>query len=77
MEKTVKLALKGILLYTTIISAMLYVCGIDSLYDEGYFIISTLIVVSLICTCYKTISEKEADLLLLSKFFDGEDRELD
>lgn len=71
MEKTVKLALKGILLYTTIISAMLYVCGVDSIYDNGYFFPATGIVALLIYICYKTITEEEADILSGNKLFGG------
>lgn len=46
--KTIKLILKGILLYTTMILAMLYICGVDSIYDNGYFLPATGIVALLI-----------------------------
>ena len=68
---TIKLILKGILLYTTIIVAMLYVCGVDSIYDNGYFLPATGIVALLIYICYKTITEKEADILSGNKLFGG------
>lgn len=67
--KTIKLILKGILLYTTIIVAMLYVCGVDSIYDNGYFLPATGIVALLIYICYKTITEEEADILSGNKLF--------
>lgn len=67
--KTIKLILKGILLYTTIIAAMLYICGVDSIYDNGYFLPATGIVALLIYICYKTITEEEADILSGNKLF--------
>lgn len=69
--KTIKLILKGILLYTTMIAAMLYVCGVDSIYDNGYFLPATGIVALLIYICYKTITEEEADILSGNKLFGG------
>ena len=69
--KTIKLILKGILLYTTMILAMLYICGVDSIYDNGYFLPATGIVALLIYICYKTITEEEADILSGNKFFGG------
>lgn len=69
--KTIKLILKGILLYITMIAAMLYVCGVDSIYDNGYFLPATGIIALLIYICYKTITEEEADILLGNKLFGG------
>lgn len=68
---TIKLLLKGILLYTTMILAMLYICGVDSIYDNGYFFPATGIVALLIYICYKTITEEEADILSGNKLFGG------
>lgn len=69
--KTIKLILKGILLYTTMILAILYICGVDSIYDNGYFFPATGIVALLIYICYKTITEEEADILSGNKLFGG------
>lgn len=69
--KTIKLILKGIFLYTTIILTMLYICGVDSIYDNGYFLPATGIVTLLIYICYKTITEEEADILSGNKLFGG------
>ena len=69
--KTIKLILKGILLYTTIILTTIYICGVDSIYDNGYFLPATGIVALLIYICYKTITEEEADILSGNKFFGG------
>lgn len=66
---TIKLILKGILLYTTIIVVILYVCGVDSTYDNGYFFLATSIVALLIYICYKTITKKEANILSGNKLF--------
>jgi hypothetical protein len=67
--RMVVLTLKGILLYSTMIVAMLYVAGIDSIYDNGYFIEGTLVVVAMIYICYITINEKEFSILTLEHLF--------
>lgn len=64
-----KLFLKGVLLYTTFIVCMLAIVGIDSLYDNGYFFETILVVGGLIYLCKKTISEEEFNILSLDKFF--------
>lgn len=69
--KAIKLILKGILLYTTMILAILYICGVDSIYDNGYFLPVTGIVTLLIYICYKTITEEEANILSGNKLFGG------
>ena len=61
--KTTKLILKGLLFYTTIILSILYVCGVDSIYDNNYFLTATGIVALLIYVCYKTITNEELDIL--------------
>lgn len=72
---TIKITLKGILLYATIIAGVLYISGIDSIFEEGYFIIATFIVALLIFTCCKTISKKELDILTLDKYFKEKDND--
>lgn len=67
--KTIKLILKGILLYTTMILAILYICGVDSIYNNGYFLPATGIVALLIYICYKTITKEEANILSGNKLF--------
>lgn len=61
--KKIILCLKGILLYTTIIATMLFVGGIDSLFDNGWLIEAGLFVAGLIYACYKFITEEEFDSL--------------
>lgn len=67
-ERTI-LVLKGILLYITMIASMLFVGGVDSLYDNGYFFYSIIIVAGLIYACYKVIDKEEFDILTLNKYF--------
>lgn len=64
-----KLFLKGVLLYITFTVCMLAVGGIDSLYDNGYFFETILVVSGLIYLCKKTISEEEFEILSFDKFF--------
>lgn len=65
----IKLALKGILFYATIIAVSFFIAGIDSIYDEGYFFVSIIIVSALVYACYKLLSKDEVDTLLLMKYF--------
>ena len=65
--KTFILICKGILLYTTIFLTLLYLCGIDSIYDNGYFIEGLLIIITLICICYNIISSEELEIILFNK----------
>ena len=69
--KTMKLVLKGLLLYTTMVMAMFSICGVDSIYDQGYFFPATGIVALLMYVCYKTITEEEFDILSGNKLFGG------
>ena len=63
-----KLILKGVLLWTTIITIALFISGIDGI-PFSYIIIS-LVVISILCyTCYKVISEDELETLTLCKYF--------
>lgn len=69
--KTTKLILKGLLFYTTIILSILYVCSVDSIYNNNYFLTATGIVALLTYVCYKTITKEEADILSGNKLFGG------
>lgn len=66
--KTFKFILKGVLLYVTTLVAMLFICGVDSIMEQGYFISWTSIMVLLIYVCYKTISKEELDILTFNKY---------
>ena len=69
--RTFKLICKGVLLYVTILATILIVCSIDSLFDNGYFLKAILIMIALISICYKTISEEEIKILILSKYINN------
>lgn len=66
---TFKLIIKGVLLYVTTLVTLLYMMGIDSIYDNGYFIHGLILVSILIGVCYKTINKEELEILTLSRYF--------
>lgn len=59
--KSIKLILKGILLWVSILIVMLSVCSIDSIADKGYGWLFGIIVLNimLILACFYTITEEE------------------
>lgn len=69
--KRLKLILKGMLLWITVFAIMFFLSGVDSIYDNGYFIHSIIVCVVLYYTCYKLISEEEFKILTLSKWFNN------
>ena len=66
-----KLILKGLLLYTTILAITVFISGIDSIYDNGYFTHSFTVCVALCYACYKLISKEEFEVLTLYKWIDN------
>lgn len=64
-----KLIIKGILLWTTAFVTILFVAGVDSIYDNGYFFQTLIAVIVMMFWCYKLISEKEFEVLSLYKWF--------
>ena len=66
-EDKIKLVLKGILLYITFIICIFSAMGIDSIYDQGYFLIDIVICAGLVYACYKTINEEELNILTLAR----------
>ena len=54
-----KLIIKGIMLWITAFVTILFVSGVDSIYDNGYFFQTFVAVVVMIFCCYKLISEEE------------------
>ena len=67
--RTFKLIIKGMLLYMTTLVIMMFIIGIDSIYDQGYFSYGVMLVAALIFVCYKTISKEELEILTLYKYF--------
>lgn len=66
--KTFKLIIKGVLLYVTTLVTLLYMMGIDSIYDNGYFFHGLILVLILIGMCYKTINKEELEILTFNKY---------
>lgn len=64
-----KFIIKGILLWTTYFVTILFVAGVDSIYDNGYFFQTLIAVVVMIFCCYKLISEEEVEVLSLYRWF--------
>lgn len=62
-----KLFLKGILLYATILSVIIFICSIDSLYDKGYFYISCIGILIQGITCYSILSIEDVYKLTFTK----------
>ena len=73
----IKLILKGILLYSTVFSILLFIAGIDSICDNGYFTISACICAILCYLCYKTISSKDFKTLTFDKYLNIDINESD
>jgi hypothetical protein len=74
--KAFKLIIKGVLLYVTTLVTLLYMMGIDSIYDNGYFIHGLILVLILVGVCYKSINKEELEILTLNKYFNHLDEEL-
>lgn len=66
--KKFKLIIKGVLLYITTLATLLYMMGIDSIYNNGYFFHGLVLVLMLIGVCYKTVNKKELEILTLSRY---------
>lgn len=74
--KTIKMILKGMLLYITTLVTMIFMMGVDSIYDQGYFFCGIMLVAALIFVCYKTINKEELEVLTLCKYLNDSDEEL-
>lgn len=64
-----KFIIKGILLWTTTFMTILFIAGIDSIYDNEYFFQTLIADIVMILCCYKLISEEEFKVLSLYKWF--------
>lgn len=53
----IKLILKGVLLYVTAFVVILFIGGVDSIYDNGLFIQFIIACAALCYACYRLISE--------------------
>ena len=63
-----KFIIKGILLWTTGFVTILFVAGVDSIYDNGYFFHGLILVLVLVGVCYKNINKEELEMLTLYKY---------
>lgn len=63
-----KLLLKGILLYTTILVIMLFIMGIDSIFDNNLVLEWILTIAILLILCYKLLSNEDIRILTLDKY---------
>lgn len=66
-----KLILKGIMLWITAFVTMFFISGVDSIYNNGYFFQTLIVIVMMVFCCYKLISEEEFEILVLSKWFNN------
>jgi hypothetical protein len=67
--KKIEMIFKGMLLYMTTLVTMIFMMGVDSIYDQGYFFYGIMLVAALVFVCYKTINKEELEILTLSKYF--------
>lgn len=67
--KKIEMIFKGMLLYMTILVTMIFMMGVDSIHDQGYFFYGTILIAALVFVCYKTINKEELEILTLSKYF--------
>jgi uncharacterized membrane protein YiaA len=69
MKNKLILFLKGLLLYVTVLFILLFISGIDSIYEQGYFVEATILITFLVIICINTINDKELDILTFNKYF--------
>jgi hypothetical protein len=67
--KKIEMIFKGMLLYMTTLVTMIFMMGVDSIYDQGYFFYGIMLVAALVFVCYKTINKEELEILTLSRYF--------
>ena len=66
----IKLIFKGVLLYVTTFAVLIFIAGLESIYEHGYFVYSLFVCAVLCYACYKLISKEEFDVLTFSRWFD-------
>lgn len=67
---TVKKILKGVLLWVTTFTVILFISGVDSITDQGY-LVPWLVVCAVLCyLCYRYISEDELYTLSGAKWLE-------
>lgn len=66
--RVIKLIIKGVLLYVTFLLSFFFLAGVDSIYDNGYFLQFIIAIISMYYICHKTISKEELKKLTLDKW---------
>lgn len=74
--KKIEMIFKDMLLYMTILVTMIFIMGVDGIYDQGYFFYGIMLVAALVFVCYKTINKEELEVLTLCKYLNDSDEEL-
>jgi hypothetical protein len=70
--KNLKLILKGMLFYSSLLLTVMLLMGIESIIEQdcyGLLFCWILLLISLWAICKKIISEKELNILTFSKYF--------
>lgn len=55
----IKPIIKGIMVWVTMLSTLLFITGIDSIYDNGYFFQTLIAVMTMCYACFKFVSKEE------------------
>lgn len=55
----IKLIIKGMMVWVTMLSTLLFITGIDSIYDNGYFFQTLIAVMTMCYACFKFVSKEE------------------
>lgn len=66
MNKVI-LTLKGVLLYITFFFTLIFMMGVDSIYDKGLFLPFIGIEILLVASCKRSINENEIKKLTFTK----------
>lgn len=66
MNKVI-LFLKGMLLYITFFFTLIFVMGVDSIYDQGLFLPFIGVEILLVALCKRVINEDEIEKLTFTK----------
>lgn len=61
------LVLKGVLLYITFFFTLIFMMGVDSIYDQGLFLPFIGVEILLVALCKRVINKKEMEKLTFTK----------
>lgn len=66
----IKLILKGVLLYSTILLGIFFICGIDSIYENNLLEFIFIILLGLGYINYKVLTEEDVNILTFNKWLE-------